>query len=104
MLDGSGAIRVPLSAGILMQFIGPASRPCFMGVAALLPALFARWRLWQRGPVPKDEQGDWVPQFLTSPVALEMHPDQEDDGSEPDDSSGDDQDGTEAALADTPQA
>ncbi|HLS06105.1 MAG TPA: hypothetical protein VK036_07410, partial [Wenzhouxiangella sp.] len=100
MLYGSGAILGPLTAGILMQFIGPASLLSFMGVAALLPAGFARWRMWQRGPVPKDEQGDWVPQFMTSPAALEMHPDQEDNGAESDDSSADEQSGAEAAVAD----
>jgi len=102
MLYGSGAILGPLTAGILMQFIGPASLLSFMGVAALLPALFARWRMWQRGPVPMEEQGDWVPQFMTSPAALEMHPDQEDNDPDVENSYGDEQSEAEAALADHP--
>ena len=30
-------------------------------------------------PVAAEDQGDFVPQFATSPVALEMHPEQVDD-------------------------
>lgn len=79
LLYGSGAIVGPLTAGFLMQWIGPTVLLAFMGVTALVPAGFARWRMWVRPPVPLDDQGDWVPQFATSPAALEMHPDQEDE-------------------------
>jgi MFS family permease len=77
LLYGSGAIVGPLTAGFLMQWIGPTVLLAFMGITALVPAGFARWRMWVRPPVPLDDQGDWVPQFATSPAALEMHPDQE---------------------------
>ncbi|NEZ02734.1 MFS transporter [Wenzhouxiangella sp. XN201] len=79
LLYGSGAIVGPLTAGFLMQWIGPTVLLAFMGVTALVPAGFARWRMWVRPPVPLDDQGGWVPQFATSPAALEMHPDQEDE-------------------------
>lgn len=82
LLYGIGAIVGPLAAGILMQSTTPAVLLLFMGAAALVPAVFARWRMWQRDPVPLDEQGDWVPQFATSPAALEMYPEQEDEEAE----------------------
>ncbi|WP_376695670.1 MFS transporter [Wenzhouxiangella sp. EGI_FJ10305] len=77
LLYGSGAIIGPLSAGFLMQWLGPPVLLAFIGVAALVPAGFARWRMWVRPPVPLDDQSGWVPQFATSPAALEMHPEQE---------------------------
>ncbi|MEE4302772.1 MAG: MFS transporter [Wenzhouxiangella sp.] len=79
LLYGSGAIAGPLFAGFLMEWFGPATLLAFMGVAALVPAGFARWRMWVRPPVPLDEQGDWVPQFATSPAALEMYPEAEEE-------------------------
>ncbi len=82
LLYGIGAIVGPLAAGVLMQLTRPASLLLFMGVAALVPAIFARWRMWQRDPVPLDEQGEWVPQFATSPAAFEMYPEQEDEEEE----------------------
>lgn len=79
LLYGAGAIIGPLTAGFLMQWLGPTALLAFMGAAALVPAGFARWRMWVRPPVPLDEQGDWVPQFVTSPAALEMYPEAEED-------------------------
>ncbi|MDZ7790753.1 MAG: MFS transporter [Xanthomonadales bacterium] len=79
LLYGSGAIMGPLIAGFLMQWLGPTILLGFMGVSALLPSLFALWRMWMRPAVPLDEQGDWVPQFATSPAALEMYPEEEDE-------------------------
>jgi MFS family permease len=79
LLYGIGAIIGPLSAGVVMQSTGPAALLPFMGVAALVPAGFARWRMWVRPPVPLDEQGEWVPQFATSPAALEMYPEAEEE-------------------------
>jgi MFS family permease len=73
LLYGVGAIVGPLAAGALMQWIGPLTLLPFIGLAALVPAGFARWRMWVRPPVPLEDQGDWVPQFATSPAALEMY-------------------------------
>jgi MFS family permease len=82
LLYGTGAIVGPLVAGGLMQWVGPTSLLFFMGGAALLPAGFAQWRMHVRAPVPLDEQGEWVPQFATSPAALEMHPEAEEEVSD----------------------
>ena len=79
LLYGSGAIMGPLIAGFLMQWLGPTILLGFMGVAALLPSVFAFWRMWVRPAVPLDEQGDWVPQFATSPAALEMYPEEDEE-------------------------
>jgi len=77
LLWGSGAIAGPILAGLLMQWIGPIALLPFMGLAALVPALFATYRMAVSTPVPAEQQGEWVPQFATSPVALEMHPEQD---------------------------
>lgn len=79
LLYGAGAIIGPLAAGLLMQSTSPAALLPFMGTAALVPAAFALWRMRVRPSVPADEKGDWVPQFVTSPAVLEMHPEQEDE-------------------------
>lgn len=84
LLYGVGAIIGPLTAGLVMQRIGPAALLPFMGVSALVPAGFAVWRMRVRPPVPLDEQGDWVPQFATSPAALEMYPELEEEVPESD--------------------
>lgn len=83
LLYGIGAIIGPLSAGLLMQHTGPAALLPFMGVSALIPAGFALWRMRVSPPVPLEQQGDWVPQFATSPAALEMYPELEEEDDPP---------------------
>ncbi|AKS40638.1 MFS transporter [Wenzhouxiangella marina] len=75
LLYGAGAIIGPLLAGSLMQWSGPATLLPFMSAAALVPALFALWRMRIRPALPTEQQSEWVPQFATSPAVLEMHPD-----------------------------
>lgn len=77
LLWGGGAIVGPLLTGFLMQTIGGWVFLPFLVVAALIPALFAIWRMMVSPSVSPEDQGDFVPQFATSPVALEMLPDQE---------------------------
>jgi MFS family permease len=79
LLWGSGAIAGPIVAGLLMQFTGPESLLPFMAVAALIPGVFARYRMSVSKPVPAEDQGDWVPLMATSPVSLEMLPENEAD-------------------------
>lgn len=98
LLWGTGAIIGPVVAGILMQTLGPAALLPFISVAALIPALFALYRMQVSAPIAADDQGAFVPQFATSPVALEMHPEQPDEDEAED--KGDDQDAvTEANSA-----
>lgn len=78
LLWGSGAIVGPIAAGLLMQFTGPEALLPFMAVAALIPGIFARYRMSVRAAVPEDEQGEWLPLMATSPVALEMMPHEDD--------------------------
>lgn len=79
LLWGSGAIAGPIIAGYLMQFMGPETFMPFLALAALAPGLFARYRMTVSDAVPEEDQGDWVPQFATSPVALEMLPESEEE-------------------------
>jgi hypothetical protein len=39
--------------------------------------LFIRYRTGVSAPVEAEEPGDYLPQFATSPVALEMYPEPE---------------------------
>lgn len=82
LLWGTGAIIGPMLAGLLMQLTDPTALLPFMAVAALLPGIFARYRMMVSAPVPKEDQGDFVPMFATSPVALEMLPDASLDGAD----------------------
>lgn len=79
LLWGSGAIVGPIAAGLLMQYTSPTALLPFMAVAALIPGIFARYRMTVRPPVPDEDQGDWVPLMATSPVALEMLPENEEE-------------------------
>ncbi len=73
LLWGSGAILGPLVAGALMQSIGPTALLPFMAVAALIPALFTRYRMTVRPPVPEQSRHDWLPQTgIGSAAALEL--------------------------------
>jgi MFS family permease len=92
LMYGSGAIAGPIIAGILMQHIHPMALLAFMAAAAFIPAGFARYRMLVSPPVPAEDQGDWVPQFATSPAALEMYPEQEEEGSIGEFEPGDDED------------
>ncbi len=75
LLWGSGAIAGPIIAGMLMQFTTPGALLPFMAVSALLPAIFACYRMKVAPPVLDEHKTEWTPQFATSPVALEMLPD-----------------------------
>ncbi|QOC22807.1 MFS transporter [Wenzhouxiangella sp. AB-CW3] len=77
LMYGSGAIAGPMIAGVLMQHVHPTSLLAFIALAAFIPAGFARYRMLVSPPVPADDQGDWVPQFATSPAVLEMYPEQD---------------------------
>ncbi len=82
LLYGCGAIAGPVIAGMLMQYVHPAALLAFMAATAFIPAGFARYRMIVSPPVPAEDQGDWVPQFATSPAALEMYPEGEEDTKE----------------------
>lgn len=71
-----GAIVGPIVAGILMQTLGPESLMFFIAGTALAPALFARYRMTVSESLTLEQQTDFVPQFATSPAALEMYPEE----------------------------
>lgn len=76
LLWAVGAIIGPILAGFLMQRLGPETLMMFIAATALVPAVFARYRMAVSEAVPMEDQGDFVPQFVTSPAALEMHPEE----------------------------
>lgn len=77
LLWGMGAAVGPVLAGVVMQYLGAASFLLFLFAAALIPALFAIWRLRVAEAVPMEAQGEYVAQVATSPAVLEMHPEVE---------------------------
>lgn len=77
LLWGGGAILGPVITGVLMQSISTHAFMLFLMVAALVPMVFALWRVQVSEAIDLEDQADYVPQFATSPVALEMHPEQE---------------------------
>jgi MFS family permease len=77
LLWGSGAVIGPIMAGLIMQLTSPMAFLPFLAVAGLIPAIFIRYRSGVSDPVSAEEQGDYVAQFATSPVALEMYPEPE---------------------------
>ncbi len=79
LLWGSGAIVGPIAAGIIMQFAQPEALLPFMAIAALIPGIFARYRMLVSDSIPMDAQSDYVVQFATSPSALEMYPESDED-------------------------
>lgn len=79
LLWGSGAIAGPILAGLVMQWTEPAMLLSFIAIAAVIPGIFARYRMILSPPIPAEDQHDWVPQFVTSPAALEMHPEHEEE-------------------------
>lgn len=84
LLWGSGAIVGPIVAGLLMQAFGPEALMIWFAATALVLAVFIRYRMTVSQAIPMDEQGDFVPQFATSPAALEMHPEAEAQETDPD--------------------
>ncbi len=74
LLWGAGAMVGPVLAGVLMQHTAPGALLLFMAAAALVPGLFARWRMAVRPSIPLHRQSEFVGQFVTSPEALELIP------------------------------
>lgn len=75
LLSGVGAVAGPAIAGACMQWLGPQALLPFIAIAALLPGIFAHWRMQVSDPLPVEDQGEYVPQFMTSPAAYSMYPD-----------------------------
>lgn len=74
MLWGIGATTGPIMAGVFMDVFGSRSFLLYLALAALIPAVFTAWRMRTSPAVPAVDQGDFVPQVATSPAALEMYP------------------------------
>ncbi len=74
---GVGASVGPILGGVSMQQFGYRSLFVLMAVAAAIPAVYGVWRLLRRSATLVTAQNDYVPQFVTSPSALELYPEPE---------------------------
>ncbi len=68
---GIGGILGPTAAGAMMQLAGPAGYFWFPAITMALLGGFALFRMTRRGPVPMDEQRDFVTVLRTSQVLTE---------------------------------
>ncbi len=71
---GVGAALGPLGASPVMEMAGPVGLFVFQAFVALLITAYALWRMFQRPPVPGDEQGEFRPLPRTTGVASELDP------------------------------
>jgi hypothetical protein len=60
-----------------MQLAGPVALLPLMAAAAAVPALVTPWRMRARAAVLPAAQLDYVPQFVTSPGAMELYADRQ---------------------------
>lgn len=74
MIFGAGAIVGPLIASALMETMGSGYLFLFTGVVHGAVALWTVWRIRQRGAVPPEDRGDYVPTIRTSPNAFAFDP------------------------------
>ena len=79
LVFGVGALLGPLLAGVAMELAGPPGLPAVSAVSAILLAGFGIYRTTRRAAPEPAEQGDYLPMVRTTPVALEMHPETEEE-------------------------
>ena len=58
LMWGSGAIAGPILAGLVMQWTEPAMLLVFIAIVAIIPGIFARYRIAVSPPVPAEAQSD----------------------------------------------
>lgn len=73
-LYGIGAAIGPILAGYTMKLFTPSALLLFFAFWMLLLGLFSLYRMRINEPPPVEEQGEYVPAQVTTPVALEMAP------------------------------
>ena len=72
-VNGLGAVGGPLITGWLMGVAGPAGFFIFVGVLMLVLAVYAGWRMTQRGAQPIGDDTNYVVMspMATTPVTIE---------------------------------
>ena len=79
LVYGVGALCGPVLGGIAMEGIGPPGLPAMSAITTGALALFGIYRVTRRAAPALEEQAEFVPMVRTSPMALEMLPDAEQD-------------------------
>jgi len=74
LLSGIGATIGPLSAGLLMGWLGAHTLMLYFSALMLLLACFALMRRFIGSPISTAEQGDFVIMVRSSPAMLELDP------------------------------
>ena len=75
LIHGVGSVLGPLTAGPLMQWLGPQSLPAYWAVILMGLALVAWWYLNNsKAEDPLEHAADFVPMVRTTPTAFELLP------------------------------
>lgn len=69
-----GSIVGPLTAPFFIDNIYPFGLYVFIGFVALLLGLLGLFAIWKSAPVPKEEQGEFIPLPRETPVVYELDP------------------------------
>lgn len=101
-LYGIGAAVGPIIAGYTMQYLGPSSLLLFFAFWMLLLGMFSLTRMRISEAPPAEEQGEFVPVQQTTPVALEMAPQLEEEITGDDAMSGEEKAPAGVATQDSP--
>lgn len=83
-LHGIGAAIGPAIAGQLMGWTGHQALPVYFVVMQMVLAGVAVWNLQRSKQAPSEQGAHFVPMVRTTPTALEMLPDEEENRSSPD--------------------
>ncbi len=76
LLHGIGAAIGPAFSGQLMELLGPQALTTYFAVMQVALASFAAWQMHRtRKDTVTGDPAQFVPMVRTTPVALEMHPD-----------------------------
>ncbi len=72
LFSGGGAALGPLIAGVMFDFVGARGLPYYQAAVLVLLATIGILRSFQKRVPRPDEQGEFVPLFMTSQGGLEM--------------------------------
>ena len=81
LVYGAGAISGPILGGFLMDTFGPGTVPGYSALILGALGVIGLSRILYHAPIPLEEQGTFVPMVRTTPVALEMMPQTDPQGS-----------------------
>lgn len=79
LLHGVGAAIGPALAGQIMEVIGPQALPVYFAAILVVLAIFAARNLHDHIEEPSDNSSQFVPMVRTTPTALEMLPDEQEE-------------------------